>query len=552
MEKAGTLKPLFLFFVTFSLATFLCGQASAREPVEVVLEGDRVVYDQQKDVAHAEGNVRLRYGDLRLFADRVVYKTVENTVEAYSGESGRLTLFQEGQELKGSRLFFDMVSGEGKVYDAYGKYPAERGHVYLNDGTAETIQVSRLNEKQWVRSPVSEEVIMGDRVYKWEDTAMTSCPENPPHYSLVSKKVVVLPGYRAIVKKPKLYLKEHFIFTYPFDYIIDLRKREADPMAPSLVYDGDKGVGIMWGRSNESGRLTTRWRMIYWSEVDLEPSVFVNYELNGNLDLYAHQEYSWDSERDEKRYRPRWGAVHTANGWETRLEWAEAQSVNVEKALGDTFEGVLWKSPELSIRSPRYELPGEIGGIDITAMWGSYEGLSVSGHESSADRLAGRVRLSGSTRAGDLRPFWSTSYWHYDYASPSETQRRTDVVFGVAWPVGDVQMVTDWRRRWVSGWSPLLWDRYSDEEALYQSVAIPLGKTWKFTTRAGYNLRTEDIEEMYYRLDYDNHCCYNVRLEYRDDLVGDDDWAGLVLLFDAFPSHPFFLNTRSIEESSFE
>jgi hypothetical protein len=57
---------------------------------------------------------------------------------------------------------------------------------------------------------------------------------------------------------------------------------------------------------------------------------------------------------------------------------------------------------------------------------------------------------------------------------------------------------------------------------------------------------------MYYRLDYDNHCCYSVRLEYRDDLVGDDDWAGLVLLIDAFPSHPFFLNSRSIEESSFE
>lgn len=552
MEEAGTLKRLFFFLLTFLLATSLWGEASAEDPAEVVLEGERVVYDQKEDVAHAEGDVRLRYGDLQVYADRIVYKTLENTVEAYSGKSKQLTLFQKGQELKGSRLFFDMVSGEGKVYDAYGKYPAERGHVYLNDGTVETIQVSRLDEKKWLGSPVSEEVITGDRVYKWEDTAVTSCPERPPHYSLVSKKIVVLPGYRVIVNKPRLYLKEHFIFTYPFDYVIDLKKREADPLMPSFVYDGDKGVGLLWGSSFGNEPLTVRWRMIYWSEVDLEPSVSVNYALSGNLGLYTHYEYSWDSERDEKRERPRWGAVYTANGWETRLEWAEAQAVNIEKALGDTFEGVLWKSPELTIQSPRYALPGEIGKVDLTAMWGSYEGLSTSGRESSADRLAGRVRLSGSTRLGSLVPFWSSSYWHYDYEDPSETQRRTDVQFGVWWPVGDLQMVTDWRKRWVSGKSPLLWDRYSDEEALYQTVSIPLGKTWELTARAGYDLRTEHLDEMYYRLDYDNHCCYSVRLEYRDDLVGDDDWAGLVLLFDAFPSHPFFLNSRSIEESSFE
>ncbi|MFP4483099.1 MAG: hypothetical protein ACLFN0_09955 [Thermovirgaceae bacterium] len=554
MEKAGRLKRLVLLIMImmFSLIFASCDGVYAKEPAEVVLEGNRVVYEQKEDVAYAEGDVRLRYGDLRVFADRVVYKTLENTVEAFAGETGQLTFLQGSQELTGSRMFFDMVSGEGKVFDAHGKYPAERGHVYANDGTVETIEVSRLKESDWLRSPVSEKVITSDRVYKWDDTALTSCPQQPPHYSLVSKKIVVLPGYRAIVKKPRLYLKEHYLFSYPFDYIMNLRKREADPLMPSLVYDGDKGAGLLWGSTFGREPFRARWRMIYWSEVDFEPSVFLEYDLGRNLGLYTHQEYSWDSERDEKRYRSRWGAVYTARGWEARVEWAEAQSVNVEKALGDTFKGVLWKSPEVTIQSPRYELPGEIGEIDVTAMWGAYEGLSAAGKESSADRLAGRVRFSGSTRMGDVRPFWSSSYWYYDYENPSATQRRTDVRFGVRWAAGDVQMVTDWRRRWVRGGSPLLWDRYSDVESLYHTLSFPLGKTWRISARGGYNLRSENLDEIYYRLVYDNNCCYNVRLEYRDDLVGDDDWAGIVFLLDAFPSHPFFLNTRSIEESSFE
>jgi hypothetical protein len=86
------------------------------------------------------------------------------------------------------------------------------------------------------------------------------------------------------------------------------------------------------------------------------------------------------------------------------------------------------------------------------------------------------------------------------------------------------------------------WDRYSDQKDLYQAVTVPLFENWKFTTRAGYNVRTENLDEMYYALVYDNDCCYNIQIRFRDDRSrSDDDWAELRLVIDAFPSHPFFL-----------
>jgi len=53
---------------------------------------------------------------------------------------------------------------------------------------------------------------------------------------------------------------------------------------------------------------------------------------------------------------------------------------------------------------------------------------------------------------------------------------------------------------------------------------------------------------MYYRLSYDSKCCFRVELVYRDDRVGEDDWAGMVFVLNAFPSNPFFLGARETGE----
>jgi LPS-assembly protein len=57
-----------------------------------------------------------------------------------------------------------------------------------------------------------------------------------------------------------------------------------------------------------------------------------------------------------------------------------------------------------------------------------------------------------------------------------------------------------------------------------------------------------NLDEMYYRLTFANNCCYRVDLSYRHDRVGDDNWAGVTFVINAFPSHPFFVGGKEIKE----
>jgi LPS-assembly protein len=95
------------------------------------------------------------------------------------------------------------------------------------------------------------------------------------------------------------------------------------------------------------------------------------------------------------------------------------------------------------------------------------------------------------------------------------------------------------------------WDRYSDSEVFFQQALIPFGDNWSLTVRGGYNLRDSSLDEMFYRISYENDCCYRIDLTYRDDRAGDDDWAGIVFVLNAFPSHPFFLGAREVEIEEF-
>jgi len=540
---------LSLLFVAVVMLIPTVGMASPNG--EVVLEGDSVTYEQESGLAYAEGNVKIKYSDIRVWAVKASYDTRSSKVEAWGTKGNPIVIIQGAQRLEGHTLNLDLTTGEGTLTEAHGSYPAERGNVYAKGGMVATIKTKSLAEAGWVKKVPPLSKIKSDRVYKWERTTLTTCPEPVPHYSLKTKKILVLPGYRAVVTKPRVYLKEHFLFTYPFDYIVPLTdKEEASPLMPTLEYDSDKGVGLSIGSVYKAGDVYGRWKAYYWSKKDFEGALQAYWASRDNLKLFAEGDYTWDSERDEKRFRPKWGVIYDDGNWYAKLWWSQAENVTVEKALGDTFKGTLWRKPELEVQSPHYQLEGIKSKLTLHGLWGEYETSAYDGsNEVSIKRTALGASLSGGTSLGDVRPYWYASQWHYDYSGAGDTQDVTYVRAGLAWSLGKVDFASTWTRRWVWGDSPMSWDDYSDSEAFYQKVSFPLSETWKATVRGGYNLRSEDLEEMYYRLGYSNNCCYHFSVEYRDDLTSEnDDWAGFVFVLDAFPSNPFFFNTKSIQE----
>ena len=549
MERSSPLKKIVMAAVILSFAAVL-GTAWGGGG-QIILDADSVEYDQARGFAVATGNVRMSRDILRVFAPRIEYDAGQQTIKAFSSPEGRVVLLQGAQRLEGDHLDLDMISGEGVLTSAKGRFPAEKGEIFASGSDVTTMKIQTARDEGSAKGRIPAGVREGGRVFRWNSVGITTCPEENPHYQLVSDRLVIIPGYRITASKPKVYIGGRYLLTYPFDYVVELADGEGSrsQFMPRVMYEGEKGVGVSFGAPFMIGDISGRWKAFLWSKVDFEGALSLEHRFSDSVRLFAEGDYSWNSDQKEKRFRPQWGADYDFGGWRGRLWWSQAESVTVERALGDTFTGTLWRKPEFSLNSPSWKLPGSIGSISLHGIWGEYETTSSTGSDTVTIRRSGvGGSVSGSSEHGSIRPFWGFGYWGYDYGSDYDTQEVTNAHFGLIWPAGPLTMTSTWKRQWVDGGSPMSWDDYSESEAFYQKIAIPLGEKWKLAVRGGYNLKENNLDEMFYRLSFIGADCYRVDLSYRDDRTGDDSWAGVTFVINAFPSHPFFLGSKEIQE----
>lgn len=142
-----------------------------------------------------------------------------------------------------------------------------------------------------------------------------------------------------------------------------------------------------------------------------------------------------------------------------------------------------------------------------------------------------------------IKPYWRLRYLWWDYDHEDDLQEITSANVGFTWKAGIFSMRTAYLRRWVSGKSPMDWDDYDEREELYQTISMPVKGKWHLSLRGGYDLRDSHLDEMVYRVIYDEHC-YQWEFVYVDDMVENDDWAGLRLTIKVYPKQPVFLNDR--------
>ena len=544
------IRPLKVLVSAFAvLLFFFCPLSAAAGDGSIVLEADRVEYDQASGFAVATGRVRISRDLIRVFAPRIEYSAVNHTIEAFSDADSRVVLFHGAQRLEGELLTLDMISGEGLFRNASGSFPAEKGEIHASGADVTTIRIKEGQRLESVPGRIQKGLVEGDQVYRWSDVGFTTCSTDTPHYQLVSKRLVVIPGYRVVASKPAIYVGGKHLLSYPFDYVIDLSEGSRTQFLPQVMYEGDKGLGVSFGAPLVMGDVNARWKALLWSEVDFEGALSLDYKATENIRLFAEGWYSWDDDENEKRFRPQWGADYDFGGWTGRIWWSQAESVTVEKELGDTFEGTLWRDPEFTFFSPRWDIQGLMGSWQLSGVWGNYETRSSKGSDTVSIQRSGLgANYSGSAELGDTNPFWGVSYWWYDYDSNDSKQKVLRTHLGLSWPLGSLEMKSTWVRKWVDGGSPMSWDDYSDSNAFYQRVAIPIGEFWKLTVRGGYDLDEQSLDEMYYKISFANNCCYGVDIAYRDDRAGDDDWAGIVFVINAFPSNPFFLGSKELQE----
>ena len=545
----------FLFFVAAAAAMFALPAFPSVEDgkKDVVLDAEKVVYDEPSGMAEAEGNALLTHDTIRIRSWRMELDTVGQLARATSRPGEKVTVHYGANRFTGDELEYDLNSREGVLKNASGDLPAGKGTVFLRGKNLEVVPFTSAIEKEWLKKSQARKIKdQSQEVAKWSDVSLTTCSSGKPHYSLTTKRLVVVPGVRVIARTPRVYIGGRLLFTYPFDYVVPLHK-EKDALlgifVPSVVYDSDKGMGyalagpFAW----DSGELQMAFR--YWSEVDMESRMTLKQRLGKGTSIFAGVEYSYDKDTEAKVYRPSWGVRTSRNGWRASLEWRQREKLEIVKSFGDTYRNVLHREPEYTITSPWWKL-GSLSGFTwrVGGIWGEYEVAHARrGSIPSSSRFVGNIQAQYIGKTGAIRPFWRGQYRYFSYSGSEETQEVSSMWIGLRTQVGELDFAAAWFSQGVKGRSPMSWDRASKREDVYAEVGTPLGADFYFSARAGYDVYRSRLGEMAYRFVLD-HDCSQWELVYRDDQVGKDDWVGLRFIVKAFPETPLVFGEQKLSK----
>ncbi len=544
MDKPTTaLKKLCI--LALSAALFCAAfPACAAERDTIQLDADSIAFEEGSGVAIAEGNVRIHNSEMRLFAPYVEYDSARHQVKATSSPGGSVTFITAAGRLSGERLDYNLATREGMLIKPSGRVEA----FYVK---GEVLEVKPASEVRNAKRRKNQEEDPEDMAANWLEASITTCNLPNPHYRLEAKSVSVIEGESLVIKKPKVYLGERLLFSYPFDYYVPLGEtdsRRKQTLFPKVGYESEKGAGL--GLTGAYGWETgfAEMEVIGWSEGIWEGDFRLTQDIGDNLSVYADVVRAYDKDRDTTKWRPGWGARFNAGGWTVDAAWAQRELMTVEKKAGSDSRYVVWKEPEVNIMSPWLEDRAVGGQFRLLGSWGRYEDATHGpGPTVTRTGLGGQIYGEFQNNRERIRPFYNAVYWHYEYDTDgSDSQQLLDAVVGVHWRLGAFDMESAYLRRWRWGNSPMGWDAYNPREEVYQEVgySIPTKERdvfWRLGVRAAYDVRNEEISEMVYKVTYDQHCLLWEAI-YRDDYDGTDSWLGLKLTIKAFPESGVRLN----------
>ncbi|MCX7828814.1 MAG: hypothetical protein N2315_06355 [Thermanaerothrix sp.] len=531
---------LFLLASIFGASSSLGASQDLKEVQEARLTADQVVYEEDTGVASAFGRARLVHGDLRLFAENIVYDTQANRVEAWS-PGGEVTVLSKGRRLNGLRLVYSLDDRSGVLSSAHGE---DQG-VFIRGSDLEFMPLEEAISRGLVSRKAALEV-KGKKTNNakdaavWRDVSATTCELPSPHYLLKSKQVVVAPGRSTVIRKPQVYLGGRLLFNYPFDYVVKDKKdkkEQQDSFVPFVKYDSSKGVGVGISGPLEEEGLDVSMGLIGWTKVDPEGWVEANYRLSDWASVFGRVDRVYDTTMEEMLWRPKWGARWTMGDVSGSALWSQRELLKVEKTLGRSESYFLYREPEISLYGP-WAKAGE-GGLTwrLGVLYGRYE---ESRKDFERKSISGELAWSGLL--GSLRPRFYLSHLYHSYGG-GDHQGTTYGEVGVDWRLGEFDMSTVYARRWVSGSSPMEWDRYSEAENLYQTTSFYLGDpkgdyNWRISVQAGYDLKASSLARMVYTVSYKHHCLI-WDLVMRDNRSDGDRWFGFNLRLKDAPPRTF-------------
>lgn len=551
--RFGSLNVILLAFI-FACSILLMPLYAEETPDEVHIDADSVVYQENTGTATADGNVKVRNKTMRMFAPHVEYNSNNQILEAFSDQRGNVTLFSGADKLKGEHLTYSLETRRGVLTDASGKMDA----LFIQGGDVKVMPMDDAVKFGVIKSrPKKKKTDAEDeQITEWMNVTTTTCDFEKPHYRLKSKKVVIIPNKKMIIRRPRIYIGEKCIFTYPFDYVARLGPREQS-LLPYFAYDSNKGMGGGLKGYVDLGTVgELNLNAIYWSNSMLEARLHFRREILEGLSVFMESNRLYDADSDEIMWRPKWGLEYNAsNGWRAILYQAQRELIETEMRPGQEQRFNVWTDPEFGIYSPWYGDSSNWGRIRFFGIYGRYQD-NLKTVQPWRERILFGTEMTGSPDVGEFffKPFYGARYVFHTYEGGDQTQDIIDGWFGVRWSIGSFNFSSMYFRRWADGRSPLAWDRYADNENFYQTVSFPLPfgaswEKWTFSVTAAYDNISQEIASMRYSVNYVKHCT-TWHLWVRDNKAGDELTAGIFFYINAYPEYKIGVESETNSEAT--
>ena len=502
----------------------------AAVPDQVILNADRVSFNDETGQALAEGNAILQYSGTTIMAERIEYDADSQKVKAMPLPGEKIVMKNGARTLNGDQVDYDLNSGEGILSGPATRLSVgEHGEtLYVYGGEINVIPWELAEERGLVKGTPQ------DYMLQWRNVAMTTCALEHPHYRLESKMITFIPNRRVIAKKPRVYLGNTYLFTSPLDYVVQLKRRQLaytmNPFFSRSEIHGSRG-GITGTLGWETGSASLGFS--YSRSSGLEYMLEVEQELNSDFAIRVGVEHSWDDVWNEKIWRPYATLMYDHNGWSAHLNWTHNEYISDRKDSYYEYKGRLDRRPELIVWAPWFR-NSQYSWSRVFATVGQYkETLRMMPDKGYETRYGVGIRNYAERKAGDVELFANTEGVVLMYSGTDQEMLRS--FMGARYKIGVFELGTGYERQYAWGSSTMRWDKYSNRRRIHQRVRFPVGREVYLAFRGSYDLFESMVDETFYSVQWDTDCM-EWDLHYKNDRTRNGNSSiGLSILLKAFP-----------------
>ncbi|MCK8816325.1 hypothetical protein MWH28_02970 [Natroniella sulfidigena] len=262
-----------LLLIILALVVVIQPSYAAEDAPFTIDANDYIIFDEEKEIIEAAGNVIIEMEADSIRADRIQIDLNQEVIKA----KGNIILKTEEREMTGSALEYDYRKEEGQVFDS----ETEEGQITF----------------------FGEVVNFGEDDIVLEETTLIPCEDtDEPHYRLSAEKITVYPEDKLIAEGVHLWINERRVMplpTYKQSLVEGEEEKHAIPQ-PQVGYSEADGlyVGVDYYHfinQDFGGDISATATTNETSRIDLDYLYQPDDRLKVDPRVYYHQDYGLET-----------------------------------------------------------------------------------------------------------------------------------------------------------------------------------------------------------------------------------------------------------------